>query len=157
MPGSSGSAGGDDGGEEGNPLMDIIARFPRLPTEAVEEAPTSPTHLEPLPEPAHAREVSCRLGGGKSLVAVGRGGPRLLERLPTPSPTSCVSVRSGATAKQRSVRQPAFPGLSVVLLAVVAAVVWSLAAWNDSVRLARQQRPERLAARPVVSSQTASP
>jgi hypothetical protein len=39
----------------------------------------------------------------------------------------------------------------------VAAVVWSLAAWNDSVRLARQQRPERLAARPVVSSQTASP
>lgn len=124
MPGSSGSAGGDDGGEEGNPLMDIIARFPRLPTEAVEEAPTSPTHLEPLP---------------------------------TPSPTSCVSVRSGATAKQRSVRQPVFPGLSVVLLAVVAAVVWSLAAWNDSVRLARQQRPERLAARPVVSSQTASP
>ena len=87
MPGSSGSAGGDDGGEEGNPLMDIIARFPRLPTEAVEEAPTSPTHLEPLPEPAHAREVSCRLGGGKSLVAVGRGGPRLLERLPTPSPS----------------------------------------------------------------------
>jgi len=114
MPGSSGSAGGDDGGEEGNPLMDIIARFPRLPTEAVEEAPTSPTHLEPLP---------------------------------TPSPT----------LSRRSVRQPAFPGLSVVLLAVVAAVVWSLAAWNDSVRLARQQRPERLAARPVVSSQTASP
>jgi hypothetical protein len=31
-----------------------------------------------------------RLAGGKSLVAVGRGGPMLLERLPTRSPSSFV-------------------------------------------------------------------
>jgi hypothetical protein len=45
----------------------------------------------------------------------------------------------------------------VVVLAVLAAAVWSLAAWNDNLRLARQQRPERLAARPVVSTQPGSP
>ena len=151
MPGSSGLAGGDDGGEEGNPLMDIIARFPRLPAEAGEG-----DHRTRLPE-SSSPEAEHRLGSGNkslppsrrrdALVAAGRGGPRLLELSPTPSPT----------LSRRSVRQPAFPGLSVVLLAVVAAVVWSLAAWHDSVRLARQQRPERLASRPVVSSQTASP
>lgn len=103
--------------------MDIIARFPRLPTEAVETAPN---------------------------------GPGLLERSPPRSPTPRVSARLGSDAENRSARQPAFPGLSVVVLAVLAAAVWSLAAWNDNLRLARQQRPERLAARPA-STQPASP
>jgi hypothetical protein len=38
-----------------------------------------------------------------------------------------------------------FPGWSVTSLAILAAIVWSLAAWNDARRL-EQHRLERLAA-----------
>jgi len=141
--------------------MDIIARFPRLPAEAVD--------LEPqtcVPQPLSHQEDRRLAGGNKSLppsrrrdglVAEGRGGPMLLERLPTPSPTPVTRAPIRSAAKERTARRPAFPGLSVVVLAVLAAAVWSLAAWNDNLRLARQQRPERLAARPVVSTQPGSP
>jgi hypothetical protein len=138
--------------------MDIIARFPRLPDEAVEGAvdrerqARGPNNSIPQTQP----QVERRLAGGKSLVAVGRGGPRLLERLPTRSPTPVARAPIRSAAKERTARRPAFPGLSVVVLAVLAAAVWSLAAWNDNLRLARQQRPERLAARPA-STQPASP
>ncbi len=138
--------------------MDIIARFPRLPAEAVEGAVDRLGHArERSPAPATTREMSCRLRGGKSLVAVGRGGPMLLELSPTPSPTSSGSAPIRLSGKKGITRRPAFPGVSVVVLAVLAAAVWSLAAWNDNLRLARQQRPERLAARPVVSTQPGSP
>ena len=48
-------------------------------------------------------------------------------------------------ARRRRVR-PTFPGVSVTVLAVLAAVVWTLASWNDGRRLerARQERIARM-------------
>jgi len=42
-------------------------------------------------------------------------------------------------------RRGRFPGWSITSLAILAAIVWSLAAWNDARRL-EQHRLERLAA-----------
>jgi hypothetical protein len=84
--------------------MDIIARFPRLPSLDHEA------------------------------VAM----PRKPAQRPSPRP------------------RPTFPTKSVAALAVVAAVAWSLAARHESVRLASQQRPERLALQPPSTGQPAT-
>ena len=57
-----------------------------------------------------------------------------------------------ATSRPR----PTFPAASVTVLAAVAAVAWSLAAWHESTRLASQQRPERLALEPPSVTQPAA-
>lgn len=45
-------------------------------------------------------------------------------------------------------RRPRFPAWSVATLAVIAAIVWTLATWHEQERLARQRRPARLALEP---------
>lgn len=63
----------------------------------------------------------------------------------------------GFAAGASAHRSPAFPTVSVVTLAAVAAVAWSLAAWHESVRLASQRRPERLALQPASAAQPDTP
>lgn len=74
---------------------------------------------------------------------------------PAPRTTTCRRLGGPATRH----RPPAFPTVSVAVLAAVAAVAWSLAAWHESVRLASQQRPDRLALQPpsAVQSTAAAP
>lgn len=50
-----------------------------------------------------------------------------------------------ATETRRRRTRERFPGGSVAVLALMAAIVWSLASWNDACRLERS-RQERLAA-----------
>lgn len=45
-----------------------------------------------------------------------------------------------------------FPASSTMVLATLAAVAWMLAVWNDSLRLARSRRPERLASQPPAAT-----
>lgn len=50
-----------------------------------------------------------------------------------------------------------FPATSTLLLVTIAAVAWLMAGWNDSLRLARSRRPERLASQPPKAAAPTSP
>jgi hypothetical protein len=89
--------------------------------------------------------------------------PPLDDGVPVASPTASHQLPPEAvTPRPRPMqpatrrRRPTFPTASVAVLAVVAAVAWSLAAWHESVRLAGQQRPERLALQPPSVAQPAA-
>lgn len=74
----------------------------------------------------------------------------IIARFPRLPPLDHEAVALPYTPAQRASPRPrpTFPTMSVAALAAVAAVAWSLAAWHESVRLASQQRPERLALEP---------
>jgi hypothetical protein len=49
-------------------------------------------------------------------------------------------------------RRPQFPAGSIAGLMALAAVAWALATWHEQDRLARQRRPDRLAAQPPATA-----
>ena len=49
-------------------------------------------------------------------------------------------------------RRPQFPTGSIAGLMAWAAVAWALATWHEQDRLARQRRPDRLAAQPPATA-----
>jgi hypothetical protein len=57
------------------------------------------------------------------------------------------AVEAGRRPQRRS-----FPAGSTTVLATLAALAWMLAAWNDSLRLARSHRPDRLASQPPATA-----
>ena len=63
------------------------------------------------------------------------------------APAEPAVVRSGIPVGAGR-RRPRFPAWSVATLAVIAAIVWTLATWHEQERLARQRRPARLALEP---------
>lgn len=50
-----------------------------------------------------------------------------------------------------------FPATSTLLLVAIAVVAWLMAGWNDSLRLARSRRPERLASQPPKAAAPTDP
>jgi hypothetical protein len=68
-----------------------------------------------------------------------------------------VAVQVNASANPAG-RQPtsrrrgaAFPVRSIVVLAVLATVAWTLATWNEQDRMRRQRQPVRLAREPAAN------
>lgn len=80
----------------------------------------------------------------------------IIARFPRLPPLADEAVDMPSEPAKRPPHRPAFPTVSVAALAAVAAVAWSLAAWHESVRLAGQHRPERLALQPPSASQPAA-
>jgi hypothetical protein len=82
----------------------------------------------------------------------------IIARFPRLPPVDHEAVAMPCTPVQRPAPRPrpTFPTMSVAALSAVAAVAWSLAAWHESVRLASQQRPERLALQPTSAAQPAA-
>jgi hypothetical protein len=67
------------------------------------------------------------------------------------APAEPAVVRSGIPVGAGR-RRPRFPAWSVATLAVIAAIVWTLATWHEQERLARQRRPARLALEPPATA-----
>jgi len=103
--------------------MKIIARIPCLDVQApVVAAP-------PRPEASPSRAPSAVATNG-AVAAVDRA--------------AADAEGVWHRGDRSSGRRPTFPMGSVIALAVLAAVVWSFASWNDARRLARS-RQDRLA------------
>ena len=79
--------------------------------------------------------------------------PDLARAMPVESaaPREQAAVSSGIPLGAGRRRLP-FPAQSVATLAVIAAIAWTLANWHEQERLARQRRPERLAAEPPATA-----
>lgn len=82
--------------------------------------------------------------------------PALTERPPG-------DVDSTPPSRQRPTASSAVPWLfdtrTVVALAAIAAMIWSLAAWSEQTRLVQQRRSARMASQPrsIVAPETVSP
>ena len=113
--------------------MRLLATIPDLGSEAPAAGPADVADSASI---AQAGEAPSRLA---SPVPAGEG-----EAEDVSEPRAARTIRVLPKAP--------FPWASVAALVAFAAVAWSLANWNDSHRLARQQSEERLADRPVVAS-----
>lgn len=83
-------------------------------------------------------------------------------RPPEPMPTECRTttprIEPARPASRRASRAAdAFPVRSVIALVVAAVVTWSLASWQDHLRLTRQREALRLAHRQTEAAETIRP
>lgn len=73
----------------------------------------------------------------------------------TEGPSGARPVMPAAVGKRRPTAAPALAGWPVAALAAIAILAWSLASWSETVRAARDRRPERLALQPTATPQPA--
>ena len=74
-------------------------------------------------------------------------GPARAEERPAVAESAVIRPAPGFEPELRR-RRHGFPAASTMLLTSLAVVAWILAVWNDSLRLARSRRPERMASQP---------
>jgi hypothetical protein len=82
-------------------------------------------------------------------VAGPDGAARAEER---PAAARQATLHPAPVAEPKRWPRRAFPASSTMVLVTLAAVVWMLAVWNDSLRMARSRRPERLASQPPAAA-----
>lgn len=115
--------------------MRLLATFPDLgPVDAAQ--PPIPVCPEPVEQPAALPMADDRADSAGQAPATDEANARPLR-----------TIRVTAKAS--------FPWASVAALVAFAFVAWSLATWNDSRRLARQQAEERLADRAIMAGSEA--
>jgi len=152
--------------------MKIIARIPAVAADEARltvRVPMPESALDPVPEPQPEFAEPGLMAELPRESAEPSPEPQARSNSRSePEPTSKSKSKTGPKSKSKSkskavtwtyaspkslrIKVAGFPALSSVVLVLLAAAVWCLAAWNDMERIERHRRAERLAQMPADGS-----